>query len=196
MLPITLNVEKLKIALIGNARGAFKRLQKLDAAGTKFVTIFAEDACKELVNQAGDRLISHLPSDDELAQYKIVLIVDLEDKIAFELGDKAREYGALLNIEDRKDYCDFYYSAVVRRGDLLIGINTGGKCPTLTVRIRQMLEKAFSSIWESRLVELGNIRDEWRSKEAISMKETMDRTDKILEEKGWLGDELCPRHRN
>jgi precorrin-2 dehydrogenase/sirohydrochlorin ferrochelatase len=195
MLPVTLNLSLLRVALIGTGGGIFRRLKKLDAADAKHVTVFDADASEALKQQAGERLIMRLPQDAELARFHLVLVVDIADDIAFAIADKARASGALVNVEDRKDYCDFYYSAVVRRGDLVIGINTGGQCPTLTVRIREILEKVFPPIWAERLKELGMLRQKWRKEEQLSMKETMARTDTLLEKKGWMGDELCPRNK-
>lgn len=192
MLPVALNVSRLRIALIGTGKGVIRRLQKLDEAECCSLVVFSQDASKELKVLAGARLVERLPEEEEYKNFQLVLVVDIEDKTAFEIGDKARNAGALINVEDRREYCDFYYSAVVRRGDLLIGVNTNGQCPTLTVRIRQLLEKVFPSVWAERLQELGRLRHKWRA-EGASMKETMVRTDSILEEKGWLEEISCSR---
>ena len=40
---------------------------------------------------------------------------------------QARKLGVLCNIIDVPELCDFYYPAVVQRGDLQIAISTGGR---------------------------------------------------------------------
>jgi precorrin-2 dehydrogenase/sirohydrochlorin ferrochelatase len=59
---------------------------------------------------------------------------------------------------DVPDLCDFYYPAVVRRGDLQIAISTAGQSPSLAQKIRQQLEKQFGPAYASWLAELGETR--------------------------------------
>ena len=44
---------------------------------------------------------------------------------------EAQRRGVLCNVVDVPEYCDFYYPAVVRRGDLQIAISTNGQSPSL-----------------------------------------------------------------
>ena len=57
--------------------------------------------------------------------------------------DEARSRGILCNVVDVPEQCDFYYPAVVQRGDLQIAISTSGQSPSLAQKIRQQLEKQF-----------------------------------------------------
>ena len=49
----------------------------------------------------------------------------------------------LCNIVDVPSLCDFYYPAVVRRGQLQIAISTAGASPSLARRLREEMEKTF-----------------------------------------------------
>lgn len=55
----------------------------------------------------------------------------------------AQRRGVLCNVVDDPDHCDFYYPAVVRRGNLQIAVSTGGLSPALAQRIRKELEPQF-----------------------------------------------------
>jgi precorrin-2 dehydrogenase/sirohydrochlorin ferrochelatase len=61
---------------------------------------------------------------------------------------------------DDPEYCDFYYPAVVRRGDLQLAISTNGHSPALAQRIRRELEIQFGSEYGDWLEELGKIRQQ------------------------------------
>lgn len=68
--------------------------------------------------------------------------------------------GVLCNVVDDPERCDFYYPAVVRRGQLQIAVSTGGLSPALAQRIRQELEQHFEMEYEAWLEELARARRE------------------------------------
>jgi precorrin-2 dehydrogenase/sirohydrochlorin ferrochelatase len=71
---------------------------------------------------------------------------------------EAQRRGILCNVVDVPDYCDFYYPAVVRRGDLQIAISTNGQSPSLAQRLRQQLERQFGPGYARWVAELGETR--------------------------------------
>lgn len=70
----------------------------------------------------------------------------------------ARRRGVLCNVADDPAHCDFYYGAVVRRGDLQIAVSTGGHSPALAQRLKKQIEREFGSEYELWLEELGAAR--------------------------------------
>ncbi len=71
---------------------------------------------------------------------------------------EAQRRGVLCNVVDDPEYCDFYYPAVVRRGDLQIAISTNGQSPSLSQRLRQQLERQFGPGYAQWVAELGETR--------------------------------------
>jgi len=71
---------------------------------------------------------------------------------------EAQRRGVLCNVVDVPEYCDFFYPAVVRRGDLQIAISTSGQSPSLAQRLRQQLERQFGPGYELWIAELGETR--------------------------------------
>jgi len=71
---------------------------------------------------------------------------------------EAQRRGVLCNVVDVPEYCDFYYPAVVRRGDLQIAISTNGQSPSLSQKLRQQLERQFGSGYARWVAELGETR--------------------------------------
>ena len=71
---------------------------------------------------------------------------------------EAQRRGVLCNVVDVPEYCDFYYPAVVRRGDLQIAISTNGQSPSLAQKLRQQLERQFGPGYARWIVELGEAR--------------------------------------
>lgn len=71
---------------------------------------------------------------------------------------EAQARGVLCNVVDVPEYCDFYYPAVVRRGDLQIAISTNGQSPSLAQKLRQQLEQQFGPGYAQWVAELGETR--------------------------------------
>jgi precorrin-2 dehydrogenase / sirohydrochlorin ferrochelatase len=71
---------------------------------------------------------------------------------------EAQQRGVLCNVVDVPEFCDFYYPAVVRRGDLQIAISTNGQSPSLAQKLRQQLERQFGPGYERWVAELGETR--------------------------------------
>ena len=78
----------------------------------------------------------------------------LNERVYYE----ARRRGVLCNVVEVPDLCDFFYPAVVRRGDLQIAISTAGQSPSLAQKIRQQLEKQFGTAYAAWVAELGETR--------------------------------------
>jgi precorrin-2 dehydrogenase/sirohydrochlorin ferrochelatase len=71
---------------------------------------------------------------------------------------EAQRRGVLCNVVDVPEYCDFFYPAVVRRGDLQIAISTAGQSPSLAQKLRQQLERQFGPGYEQWVEQLGETR--------------------------------------
>lgn len=71
---------------------------------------------------------------------------------------EAQRRGVLCNVVDVPEYCDFFYPAVVRRGDLQIAVSTAGQSPSLAQKIRQQLERQFGEGYAAWVEQLGETR--------------------------------------
>jgi|SRR5579872_3534290 precorrin-2 dehydrogenase/sirohydrochlorin ferrochelatase len=75
-----------------------------------------------------------------------------------QIYDEAQIRGVLCNVVDVPVLCDFFYPAVVHRGDLQIAVSTAGQSPSLAQRIRQQLEKQYGPGYADWVAELGQTR--------------------------------------
>ncbi len=72
----------------------------------------------------------------------------------------ARVLNVLCNVVDDPEHCDFYYPAVVRRGQLQIAISTAGESPALAQKLRRELESQYGPEYEGWVEQLGKRRRE------------------------------------
>ena len=179
-----LDPSAVSVAVIGAGPGALRRLQWLQESGADPV-VYAPGASQELVAAAGDHLVESLPGDDELLSHSVVWIVDLPRPTALSIAARARTGRVLVNVEDTLDGCDFHNPALVRRGDLLLTVSTGGKSPGLAARIKRLLADQFGPEWADRLNDLGDKRRAWRRRPR-ELNQLATLTDATIDAKGWL----------
>jgi siroheme synthase-like protein len=72
----------------------------------------------------------------------------------------ARAAGALVNVVDDIPACDWAMPAIVRRGEFLIAIGTGGASPALARKTRERLEAEYGPEWAEVLRVLREVREE------------------------------------
>jgi precorrin-2 dehydrogenase/sirohydrochlorin ferrochelatase len=191
MIPIVIDPSTTSMALIGRGAVACRRLAGLLEGRAADLAVYADQPSDALASLAGDRLRPRLPSGAELAQHRLVWIADLPLALAAPLAEAARAAGALVNVEDVKPLCDFHNPSIVRRGDLLLTVSTGGRSPGLAVRIRRRLEALFGAEWAERLDQIGAKRTAWKRRER-PLAELARLTDAAIDRKGWLGAEPRP----
>jgi precorrin-2 dehydrogenase/sirohydrochlorin ferrochelatase len=65
-----------------------------------------------------------------------------------------------VNVMDDVPNCDFAAPAIVRRGDLVLAISTGGASPAVARKVREDLERRFGAEWAETLAVISEVRRE------------------------------------
>jgi precorrin-2 dehydrogenase/sirohydrochlorin ferrochelatase len=185
MIPIVLDPDMTRMALIGRGEVACSRLTWLEQGGVEDIAIYSDNPSLGLEQAVGSRLRRRLPDAAELAGFQVVWIADLPVDLALPLAADIRRNGGLVNVEDVKSGCDFHNPALVRRGDLLLTVSTNGKSPGLAARIRRQLATTFGPEWGDRLAHIGRKRNAWKRRER-SLEDLATLTDATIDAKGWL----------
>jgi len=94
----------------------------------------------------------------DLARAFLVIAATSSPALQATIFRRACRLGVLCNAVDDPAHCDFYYGAVVRRGELQIAISTGGHSPALAQRLRKKLEKEIGAEYERWVTTLGAAR--------------------------------------
>jgi precorrin-2 dehydrogenase / sirohydrochlorin ferrochelatase len=162
MLPITVDVARVRVVLVGDGDAARRRLARLEGAGARRLEIYAAAPSPDLATAAGARLRRRLPQAEEIARAQLVFLAGVDEPAASQLRQVALSAGVLLNVEDDIARSDFHSPAVVRRGDLIVAISTGGKSPGLAAAIRREIDERFGPEWAARLERIAALRARWR----------------------------------
>ena len=151
--------------VVGAGTVAEAKIESLLATGAS-VRVVAPAATPRVREWARDTRIEWSVREfdaDDLAGVFLVIAATNSPALHDEIYAEARRRGILCNAVDEPERCDFYFPAVVRRGELQIAISTGGLSPALAQRLRKELEQQFGPEWEDWVAQLGRTRDELKS---------------------------------
>lgn len=163
MLPLSLELSRLRLALIGNGDATLRRLAWLDKAGAAALQVFAPAASPQLAEAAAGRLVRRWPTAAALRRAQLVFIADVPEPKRRGLAETARRAGTILHVEDAPSLSDAHAPAVLRRGDLTIAISTCGTAPGLAAELKTFLGGIFGPEWQDRLGEIEALRRSGRA---------------------------------
>jgi len=169
MFPIALDVTKIRIALVGSGEAFTRRLNQLQDMQAAHLLIYENT----------------LPEAHEIKQVAILMVVGLDNDTSAVLASIARLQGVLVNVEDKPELCDFYFTSFLQRGDLTLAISTNGKSPTVAQEIKAYLHRLFGEEWNDIINDIGTARLDWRE-QGLANHEIAARTRTILQEKNLL----------
>ena len=162
LFPISVRLRARRCLVVGAGQVAASKAETLLAAGAQVIVVAprAGEWVQERARAA--RLTWHrrefAPRDLDGA----FLAVAATDSPAVNeaVFRASAERGVLCNVVDDPEHCDFFYPAVVRRGDLQIAISTSGQSPALAHRLRVELEQQFGPEYERWVEHVGRQRRE------------------------------------
>ena len=162
--PVNLRLEGRKAAVFGGGAVAARKAAELVAAGAE-VTVISPLLTQELQCLAAEGVLHHLkrawrPGDG--AGFFLLFCATDDAAVNRAAAAEGKRFGALVNVADAPELCDFTLPGQVRRGDLLLTVSTGGKSPAFARRMRQELERQYGDDYGNYLELLGELRAEVR----------------------------------
>lgn len=160
LFPMFLKLAGRECLVIGAGRIGEPKIESLLQADAK-VSVVAPCATTKVRVQALAGLISWEPrkfTPADLDGAFLVVAATNSPRVNARIYCEAQRRNILCNVVDDPPHCDFYYPAIVRRGQLQIAISTGGQSPSLAQRLRQELEQQFGPEYEGWVEQLGEAR--------------------------------------
>jgi siroheme synthase-like protein len=163
--PVNLLVAGRRCVVVGAGRIAARKIEALLDAGAS-VHVVAERVDDEVAAwRAAGRLTVEeraFRADDLDGAWLATAATDSAsvNGAVFEAGE-AR--GVWVNAADDPEHCSFTLMSVVRRGDLVVTIGTGGRSPALAAWLKERLGAELGPEYETLLEVLSEAREEMRS---------------------------------
>lgn len=145
--PINLNLENRNVLIVGGGKVALRKLKQvfLTTAKIKIVSPEFNPAFEEYFNLKSEKLLfkkRKFKAEDLTAQFLVLVATD-NTKLNREIAFLAHQNNILANIADNAQISDFTVPAVVKRGELLLTVSSGGNLPALSKNIKEKLERKF-----------------------------------------------------
>ena len=141
-LPIFVATKDRKIVVVGQGQMADAKCRGVLKTAAN-VMVFADSPSVEAQGWAEQGLIdlrSGLPNAQDFEGAALFYAAHADDSINDALADMARSVGAIVNVLDRTDACDFITPAIVDRDPVVVAIGTEGSAPVLARQIKADVE--------------------------------------------------------
>ena len=160
LFPMFLKLEGKQCLVVGAGKVGEPKIAGLLETGARVrvVAIDASPSVREWARAGRLELDLRPFQTDDLAGAFLAVVATASRTLNERVYYEANRRGVLCNVVDVPDLCDFFYPAVVRRGDLQIAVSTAGQSPSLAQKIRQQLEKQFGPGYAAWVAELGETR--------------------------------------
>ena len=175
--PINLNLEGRSCLVVGAGRIGLRKTEQLLAAGAQ-VTVVAPEVVGDF---AGLPVTVHQRAFEltDLDGQRLVITATGNRELDQLIYDTCEDRGIWINSADDPERCAFTLPAVVRRGDLMVTVSTGGNSPALSSWMRQKLEALVGPEFEEVVNELAQervlIHADGRSTEDIDWKPIIEK---------------------
>jgi precorrin-2 dehydrogenase/sirohydrochlorin ferrochelatase len=162
--PVFLELGGRKAVVIGEGAVRAGKVEGLLEAGCGHVLVIATEPARRLAawDAEDPRVLVERrgwqPADLEGAFIVVASSDDADERASIAIESRRR--GVLANVMDDVPSCDWAAPSVVRRGDLVLAISTGGRSPALAKRLRLELSELFGPEWVEVVQVLGAIREE------------------------------------
>lgn len=153
--PAILLLDGRLAVVVGGGQVSERKVRTLREAGAK-VRLVAEDVTPKLrdLAEAGEvELVKRRYARGDLDGAVVAVAATDDEEVNQGVYAEAAEKGIPVNVVDNPALCTFIAPSIIRRGDLVIAISTGGAAPALAVRLRESLEQQFGDEY-ARFLEL------------------------------------------
>jgi len=160
LFPMFLKLEGRRCLVVGAGKVGEPKIGGLLDTGARVhvIALEASEAVHGWAN-AGQIVLELRPfTTEDLDGTFLAVVATASRSLNASIYEEAQRRGVLCNVVDVPEYCDFYYPAVVRRGDLQIAVSTSGQSPSLAQKLRQQLERQFGPGYAQWVAELGETR--------------------------------------
>ena len=172
--PMFMDIKDKKCLVIGGGKVAGRKIGTLLSYGAD-VRVISPKVSQDILNlfEKYDRakvpgIQRDLPSPEDLEREireSVLVVAASSDREAnHQAAVICHRLKIPVNVVDEQSECTFFFPAVVKKGDISIGINTGGSSPLVSARIRKETEENVPDYYGDIASQLGRLREGLKEK--------------------------------
>lgn len=144
--------------IIGGGTVALRKIEKLLPFKPE-LTVIAPEICGEIRKISSLTLLEreYVPGDKQ-GKLFVIAAADKHD-VNREISKRCQASEIPVNVVDDAELCTFLFPALVQRGELTVGISTGGASPTATVCLKEKIDGLLPENFDRILAYLHSERE-------------------------------------
>lgn len=147
--------------IAGGGAVAARKVEKLLPYGPR-LTVVAPAFCPALEENREITRLCRPFSPQDVENRAFVIAATDSRTVNREIAALCRQRRIPVNAADDREACTFLFPALVRRGDLSVGISTGGASPTAAIWLKEQIGSLLPENLEELLTWLDGLRDRIR----------------------------------
>lgn len=159
--PIVLTgLDHRRCVVVGGGTVAARKVKALVDAGAhpEVISPDLSPELEHLVTSGEATVIGRAYQQGDLEGATLVVAATNTRHVNEAIANECRQHGILVNVVDVPDLCAFTLPSVIRRGDLLITVSTGGRSPAFARHMRETLEPVVDAVYGDMLTILFEVR--------------------------------------
>lgn len=164
--PFFVDVEGQDCLIVGGGNVAYRKVLVLADYGPRIRVVspeIGEDLreLEEKIRKEGSgrlTLVCRKYEDRDLEGADFVVAATEDEELNRRISVLCREKKIPVNVVDVQEECSFIFPALVREGDITVGISTGGSSPTIAQYLKARFRKAIPEGFGRLATELGTYR--------------------------------------
>ena len=141
--PMYIDLEGKKVIVVGGGKAALRKINSLLYFGAK-IAVIAPKVCDDIKAIKGINVHAD-----------IVVAATRRPEINAKIGTYCNDRGIMVNVADNKELSSFLFPGVIVRGDLVVGVTTGGNSQAVSKQIRNMIDRMLPEEYEALTRKMG-----------------------------------------
>ncbi len=151
--PLFENIDGKTFYIVGGGAVAERKVKRLLSFTNRIVVIAEETDISSV------KVIRKAFSFSDIREADFVIAATDDRELNQSIADFCRKNRIPVNVVDCPELCSFIFPSVIKRGDLTVGISTGGTSPAYSQLLRKTLEDNLPDHIGGILERMGHLRD-------------------------------------
>ena len=167
--PVFLDLTGRRCVVIGGGPVAERKVEGLIAAGASVTVVSPALTARleALVREGRIRHVGRGYAPRDLAGHQLAFVATDDDEVNAAVARDGQAAGVWVNAADDPAHCDFILPSVLRRGDLVVAVATGGASPALSRAVREELETYFTEDYAVLAEVVAEVRRELKERARV-----------------------------